>query len=114
MKLKKTAIICLLCAVFVFTTCGGNWPTNAEFIFNNESSSSIRVYFDKPYALERLEEGEKYRKELYLSSGVSTSIYFYISSSDTLVDFRWVPNSLSNYGKIECIVDGAKATFKNR
>jgi transposase InsO family protein len=115
MKLKKPAIfICLLCAAFAFTACGGDWPSDVEYIFTNDSGSYISVYFDQPFGYERYEEGGKSRTELGLYTDSSTTIYFSISNSNPIVDFRWEPSPLSAYNSIDCIIDGTKATFRKR
>jgi len=109
MPLKKIVLLfCLVCAVML-GSCGDGDIT-VEYTFNNKSSYTIQITLSEPYANDSSSDAAKTTYPFSVYQNNERTVY--VKRND--VNFYWTTSYAGDNAKVYCVVDGSKATFRNR
>jgi hypothetical protein len=108
MTLKKTAFVfCVLC----LGLCSCNIENfNLEYTFYNKSEFTIKITLTEPYKTGSNDEKNKISP--FLVENMSVKKVFV--QNNGIVHFQWTTDSAEDNSKVYCVIEGQKATFKDR
>jgi len=109
---RFAGVLFLLGIAVTFAACDGFVSKRVPYTFDNKSSREITVTLSSEYYTR--DPTDSYvaskTKELSLYSGSLTEIF----AESSVLDFSWTADSESYNRSIYCVVNGGKATFRNR
>jgi len=106
---KLAAVLYLLCATVLFSTCEGVIFTRyLVYTFDNQSDKTIYVTLYRDY----LYSGTQLDRDNVLTVNNNVPVEIRVDSSS--VNFSWTASNETDNSSIYCAIDQNKAVFRNR
>jgi len=111
MRKSVAGILYLLVVAAIFSACGPG-SINVPYVFDNQSNYTIYITLSKEYYIRGSDDKlvPSGSKTFSVSGNTKSERQVYSNA----IEFSWTTYNESDNGFVYCIVDGNKATFKNR